>query len=331
MPSAITDVQGIEVGHYTDPAAATGCTVIICREGAVAGVDVRGGAPGTRETDLLRVGNLVDRVHAVLLSGGSAFGLDASAGVMRYQEEQGIGFKVGPAVVPIMPPAILYDLDLVTHLVRPGPGEGYRACLARSSEGVEEGSVGAGTGATVGKALGMKRAMKGGIGTASRVLHGGVVVGAMVVVNAYGGVADHRTGRVVAGPRREEGPGFYDTIELLIKGEDEMPCSPGANTTIVAVATNAFLTKEQAHYLARVSHDGLALTIRPCHTVQDGDTIFALATGRGAETPGSPTSLDLTRLGAAAVEVVASSVLRAVRMAEGLGGVPSLRELSQLS
>ena len=318
---AITDVQGIEIGHYTDRAAATGCTVVVCREGAVAGVDVRGGGPGTRETDLLRPGNLVERAHAVLLSGGSAFGLDASAGVMRYLEERGIGFKLGHAIVPIVPAAILYDLNLITHEVRPGPEEGYRACLVCSSGAVEEGSVGAGTGATVGKSLGMARAVKGGIGTASLELPGGIVVGAIVAVNAYGGVVDHRTGMVVAGPRRENGSGFHDPVELLIRSDGEGQGSPTFNTTIGVVATNASLTKDQAHYLARVSHDGLALTVRPCHTIRDGDTIFALATGVDSATP------DLTRLGAAAVEVVAQSVMRAVRMADGLGGVPSLRDL----
>ena len=322
MTNAITDVAGIEVGHYTDREAATGCTVVMCREGAVAGGDVRGGAPGTRETDLLRPENLVERVHAVLLSGGSAFGLNASVGVMQYLDELGIGLKVGPAVVPIVPAAILFDLNLVTGKVRPGPEEGYKACLACFGGTVEEGSVGAGTGATVGKALGMERAVKGGIGTASLTLPGGVVVGAIVAVNAYGGVVDHRTGEVVAGPRKDDVPGFHHPVELLIKGGGKGRDHLAANTTIGVIATNATLTKEQATYLSRVGHDGLALTVRPCHTIQDGDTIFALATG------GMPGVPDLTVLGAAAVEVVAWAVLRAVRTADGLGGVPSLEELS---
>ena len=319
--NAITDVQGIEVGHYTDRAAATGCTVVACREGAVAGVDVRGGAPGTRETDLLRPGNLVERVHAILLSGGSAFGLDASAGVMRYLEERGVGFEVGTVTVPIVPAAILFDLNLITHQVRPGPEGGYAACLACSSGAVEEGSVGAGTGATVAKALGMDWAVKGGVGTASMELPGGVIVGAIVAVNAYGGVVDQRTGRVIAGPRKKVGPGFHDPIEAVISGYGEGQDNAVTNTCIGVVATNAALTREQVHHLARVSHDGLALTVRPCHTIQDGDTIFALATGQVSSTP------NLTRLGVVAVEVVAQSVLRAVHMAEGLGGVPSLKEL----
>ncbi len=321
MVKGITEVAGIEVGHYTDRAAATGCTVVICRNGAVAAVDVRGGAPGSRETELLRPGNLVEQINAVLISGGSSFGLDAAAGVMRYLEEQGVGFKLGQSTIPIVPAAILFDLNLITGRVRPGPEEGYQACLAGSSETVEEGSVGAGTGATVGKLLGMERATKGGIGTASLRLPDGTIVGALVAVNAYGGVVDHCTGEIVAGPRKDDGAGFHDSVELLLKHDKESRHSASLNTTIAVVATDAILTKDQAHYLARVSHDGLAITIRPCHTIRDGDTVFALATGATSITP------NLTQLGAAAVEVVARSVLRAVDMAEGLGGVPSAKEV----
>ena len=321
MVKGITGVAGIEVGHYTDRAAATGCTVVICCDGAVAAVDVRGGAPGSRETELLRPGNLVERAHAVLISGGSSFGLDAAGGVMRYLEEQGVGFKLGPATIPIVPAAILFDLNLITGRVRPGPKEGYQACLASSPETVGEGSVGAGTGATVGKLRGMESATKGGIGTANLELSDGTIVGALVAVNAYGGIVDHRTGKVVAGPRKKDGSGFHDSVELLLNDDTESRHFASSNTTIAVVATSATLTKDQAHYLARVSHDGLALTIRPCHTIQDGDTVFALATGV------SPTTPDLTQLGAAAVEVVAQSVLRAVEMAEGLGQVPSAKEV----
>ena len=327
MANTITDVPGIKLGHHSDPVSATGCSVIVCADGAVAGVAVRGGAPGTRETDLLRPGSLVDRVHAILLTGGSAFGLDAAAGVMRYLEERGIGYRLDAATVPLVPAAVLYDLNLVTHKVRPGPCEGYQACLAASNGGVEEGSVGAGTGATVGKALGLGRAVKGGIGTASLELPGGAIIGAVVAVNAYGGVVDHSTGLVVAAPRRDDGTGFHDPIALLF-AEDFATSGPAtANTTIGVVATNVPLTREQAHYLAHTSHDGLALTIRPCHTVMDGDTIFTLATGKGEAAAGTTSPRSLARLGAAAVEVVAQSVLRAVLMAEGLGGVPSVREL----
>jgi L-aminopeptidase/D-esterase-like protein len=324
---AITGVSGIEVGHYTDHQAATGCTVVMCRRGAVAAADVRGGAPGTRETALLRPGNLVERAHAVLLAGGSAYGLEAAGGVMRYLEERGIGFKMGSVTVPIVPAAILYDLNLVTHRVRPGPQEGYAACLDCSGRPAQEGSVGAGTGATVAKALGMERAVKGGVGTAGLRLPGGAAVGAIVAVNAYGGVVDPATGRVVAGPRRENAPGFHHPVELLLAGEERLTANPGANTTIGVVATDLSLRVDQAHYLARVSHDGLALTIRPCHTLGDGDTMFALATGVAGERPAASSVREMTRLGAAAVEVVARAVLRAVRTASGLGGVPSVGEL----
>ena len=327
--SAITDVQGIEVGHYTDVEAATGCTVVLCRGGAVAAADVRGGAPGTRETDLLRPGNLVQRAHAVLLAGGSAYGLDAAGGVMRYLEEQGIGFKMGSHVVPIVPAAILYDLNLVTHSVRPGPEEGYRACLDCSGGPVDEGSVGAGTGATVAKILGSSRALKGGLGTASMRLPGGATVGAVVAVNAYGGVVDKASGRVVAGPRRDHGTGFHDPIDALLSLDFQASSAgSGANTTIGVVATDLPLTVEQTQYVARVSHDGLALSIRPCHTMADGDTMFALATGDG---PGPPMSVrEMVELGAGVVEVVAAAVLRAVRAATGLGGVPSVGELARV-
>ena len=321
MNNAITDVQDIEVGHYTDQDGATGCTVVLCRNGAVGGVEVRGGAPGTRETDLLHPGNLVQQVHGVLLTGGSAFGLAAADGVMRYLEEQDVGFRMGDTVVPIVPAAVLFDLGLGTGEVRPGSDEGYKACLGASTGSVEEGSVGAGTGATVGKALGMGRAIKGGVGTASLTLGDGIVVGALVAVNAYGSVVDHASGRLVAGPRAEGSPGFLDTVELLLEGDQCLSPSPSAdNTTIGVVATDAQLTKEQANTLARLSHDGLALTLRPCHTLRDGDTMFAMATGTAGAVP------DMTRLGAATVEVVARAVLSAVQEARGLGGVPSISE-----
>ena len=324
---AITDVPVIEVGHYTNRSSATGCTVVMSRRGAVAAADVRGGAPGTRETDLLQPGNLVDRVHAVLLSGGSSFGLEASAGVMKYLEEQGIGCKIGPSLVPIVPAAILYDLGLVTDQVRPGAAEGYSACLACSDSEVEEGSAGAGTGATVGKALGMNHAVKGGVGTASLDLGAGVFLGAIVAVNAYGGIVDHHTSSLVAGPRTEDGRGFHDSVDLLLADRTSAPASPGTNTSIGVVATNAPLTKDDAHYLARVSHDGLALTIRPCHTIYDGDTVFALGTESDQMSRRRMKPYELARLGAAAVEVVARSVLRAIRSADCLGGAPSIKEL----
>ena len=317
----ITDIEGIEVGHHTDLVHGTGCTALLCRQGAVGGVDVRGGAPGTRETDLLRPSNQVQQLHAVLLTGGSAFGLAAADGVMGYLEAHRIGFAVGANVVPIVPAAVLFDLNLIGGEVRPGPEEGRRACEVASSGEVQQGTAGAGTGATVGKARGMERAVKGGIGTASIALSGGVVVAALVAVNAYGGVVDHRTGEIVAGPRCEPRPGFHDTNKLLLEGRDgARGIAAGENTTIGVVATNATLNKAQADHLARVSHDGLALTVRPCHTPRDGDTMFAMGTCTSPETP------DLTKLGAAAVEATAQAILNAVLSATGLGGVPSVSE-----
>ena len=301
---------------------ATGCTVIICRQGAVGGVDVRGGSPGTRETDLLRPGRRVDRVHAIVLSGGSAFGLDAATGVMGYLEEEGVGFRLGTALIPIVSAAILFDLGLIAANVRPGPEEGRAACLAASTAPVAEGTVGAGTGATVAKARGIGWALKSGIGSASLRLRGGAVVAAVVAVNAYGGVLDHKSGRLVAGPRRRNGNGLDDPVEILL-GEGAEEQGPGmTNTTIGVVATDAALTREEANHLATLSHDGLALTIRPCHTMRDGDTMFALATG------GHQRTVELTALGAAATEVTARAILRAVRTATGLGGIPAVGELA---
>ena len=327
MNQTITSVNGLEAGHHTDLEHATGCTVFLCRNGAVGGVDVRGGSPGTRETDLLRPVHRVGQVHAVVLSGGSAFGLDAASGVVAYLESQGIGFKVGtkedPVIVPIVSSAILYDLGLITSQVRPGPEEGHSACLAASSEPMPEGSVGAGTGATVAKLGGGDRAVKGGIGTAAITLSTGQTVAAAVAVNAVGGVWDYANGQLLAGPRRTGG-GFDDPVAMLLTGESNAPEGP-VNTTIGLVATDAQITKEDANYLARVSHDGLALAIRPCHTVRDGDTMFAMATGH------NKSAVDLTSLGAAAVEATAQAVLRAIRQATGLGGIPSINELADQS
>jgi len=324
LNQTITAVTGLEAGHHTDLEHATGCTVFLCREGAVGGVDVRGGSPGTRETDLLRPVHRVDQVHAVVLSGGSAFGLDAASGVVAYLESQGIGFKVGtednPVTVPIVSSAILYDLGLITSEVRPGPEEGRRACLTASTDPMTEGSVGAGTGATVAKLGGPARGVKGGIGSAAITLSTGQTVAVAVAVNAVGGIFDYTNGQILAGPRRADG-GFDDPVTMLLKGGANAQTSP-VNTTIGLVATDAQLTREDANYLARVSHDGLALSIRPCHTVRDGDTMFAMATGHNR------TPADLTSLGAAAVEATAQAVLRGVRQATGLGGIPSIRELA---
>ena len=322
MNRTITSVPGIEAGHYTDLVNATGCTVVLCRKGAVGGVDVRGGSPGTRETDLLQPARRVDQLFAVTLSGGSAFGLDAATGVMAWLEEQGVGFRVSPEIiVPIVSSAIIYDLGLVNSKVRPGPEEGRAACAAASKDTLSEGTVGAGTGATVAKTGGTPRAVKGGLGSAALKLPNGATVAAAVTVNSIGGIWDYTTGKLVAGPRRDSG-GFDDPVGILLDGSPPASPTGPVNTTIGVVATDARINREEANYLARVSHDGLAVAIRPCHTIRDGDTMFAMATGE------SDTTADLTALGAAAVEVTAQAVLRAVRRATGLGGIPAVSELA---
>lgn len=311
---AITDVAGISVGHFTESRRPTGCTVVLVPTGAVGGVDVRGAAPGTRETDLLSPVNTVDVVHAVLLSGGSAFGLDAAGGVMRWLEEQGVGVDVGAARVPIVPGAVLFDLLVGDARIRPGADAGYAACQAASHTPPAEGNVGAGTGACVGKVFGHERAMKGGIGTAS-VTVGGVTVGALIACNALGDVVDPDTGQVLAGARRPDGQGLMDIRRALLAGEAPIPILAGSNTTIGMVATDAKLTKVQANRLAQVAHDGLARAINPVHTVADGDTLFALATGHHAKHPG------MMVLATMAAEAVARATVRAVLAAQSLKAV----------
>jgi len=320
MYNAITDVPGIKVGHYTNKEAATGCTVILCETGAVAGVDVRGSAPGTRETDLLRPMNLVEKVQAILLSGGSAFGLNAAGGVMRYLEERGFGQETMAAKVPIVPAAVLFDLDIGSSKIRPGVEEGYKACLAATEKKLAEGCVGAGTGATVGKFLGINRATKSGLGTASRKICGDIIVAALVAVNALGDVIDHRTGKLLAGPRSQDNKGFLSTVELLTGSTSSHKQDPlPSNTTLGVVATNACLNKEQVNKLAQMAQDGLARTINPSHTMYDGDTIFALSLGDKMG--------DLTTLGTAAAEVVAEAIIRAVKQAETLAGIPAIKDM----
>lgn len=323
MYNAITDVRGIKVGHYTDKQGITGCTVVLCEDGAVGGVDVRGSAPGTRETDLLRPVNLVQEVNAVLLTGGSAFGLDAASGVMRWLEERGIGFNVGVGVVPIVPAAVLFDLTIGDPKARPDAQAGYSACQAASAGPVEEGSVGAGTGATVGKLLGPKFATKSGLGTSSVRIGKGYVVGAIAAVNAFGDVVDAHTGAIIAGTRRPVVGGFLDTFKQM-QGDLGQTVLSFANTTLVVVATDAYLTKEGVNKVAQMGHDGLARVIRPVHTMFDGDTVFALATGKP---PKHGHGADPSVIGAAAVEVIVQAVMRAVRQAESLGGVPAARDL----
>jgi len=319
--NTITDVPGIKVGHAQDFDAITGCTVVICEDGAVGGVDQRGGAPGTRETDLLRPMHLVERVHAVLLTGGSAFGLDAAAGVMAYLESRKIGFDVGVARVPIVPAAVLFDLDLGSAAVRPDAAMGRRACEAASTDPVEQGSVGAGTGARVGNLFGPMCRMKGGIGSASVTLGGGVVVGALVAVNCYGDVVDPDTGQIVAGARKPNaGHEFADTLASLRTFAGKTASSFAMrNTVIGVVATNAKLNKEQANKIAQIAHNGLARTIRPAHTMLDGDTIFALAAGQK--------KANITVIGAYAAEVVAQAIVNGVRAAASLGGCIAARDM----
>ena len=324
--NSITDVPGIQIGHADDPEALTGCTVVLCEEGAVGGVDQRGGAPGTREVDALRPMHLVQKAHAVVLSGGSAFGLDAASGAVKWLEERGVGFDVRVAKVPIVPAAILFDLAIGRADVRPDAAMGYRACENASTARPKEGNAGAGMGCTVGKILGPGQGMKSGIGTASVDLGGGAVVGAIVAVNAFGDVVEN--GKIVAGARstnigpvRIGAPGYFaDTLAVMktLVGKTILHFSRGGDATVIGVvATNAKLTKEEANKVAQMAHDGLARVIRPAHTMLDGDTLFALATGDKA--------VDVNIVGAYAAEVVAQAILNGVRAAEAVPGWPSVK------
>ena len=308
---AITDVAGIEVGHYTETRRPTGCSVVIARDGAVGGVDVRGAAPGTRETELLHPSNFVERVHAVMLSGGSAWGLDVASGAARWLEEQGVGFDIGVGRLPLVPAAVLFDLHVGDARVRPDAAAGYAACAAATRAHPAEGCVGAGTGATVGKLFGMQYAMKSGIGTAS-VRVDGITVGALVACNAVGDVVDPDTGRPLAGARTEDGTQLRDMRRALLRGELPGALLGGSNTTIGVIATDAVLTKPQAQRLAVVGHDGLARAINPVHTQMDGDTLFALATGAAGRTP------DLVVLATMAAEAVARATVRAALAARSI-------------
>ena len=308
---SITRVAGIEVGHFTDSRRPTGCTVVMARAGAVGGVDVRGAAPGTRETDLLDPCNLVEKVHAIVLAGGSAWGLDAATGAVRWLEENGIGLDVGVGRLPLVPAAVLFDLLVGDMRVRPNAAAGYAACAAASSADPAEGNVGAGTGASVGKMFGIARAMKGGVGTAS-VTVDGVTVGALIACNAVGDVLDPDTAQVVAGARTSDGRHLLDSRRALLRGELPLSLLPGTNTTIGVVATDAVITKAQAQRLAVAAHDGLARSINPVHTQLDGDTLFTLGTGLSGKHPG------MLVLAAMAAEATARATLRAVLAARSL-------------
>jgi L-aminopeptidase/D-esterase-like protein len=318
---SITDVQGIKAGHFTDTRRPTGCTVLLFEKGATAGVDVRGSAPGTRETDLLNPMNSVQQVQAILLSGGSAYGLDAATGVVRYLEEHGLGIHVGSVIVPIVPAAILYDLGIGDSKIRPTAESGYKACQSATGAQVAEGNVGAGAGATVGKMFGPQFAMKSGIGAASiRIGKTGIVVSAIVAVNAVGDVIDPKSGKIVAGARKLDGSGFRDSMAQIRDGH-QVETLAGTNTTIGVVATNVAFDKTQLTKIAQMAHDGLARTINPVHTLSDGDTIFAVATGAISS------KASHGAIGAIAAEVMAQAVLRAVKSARGLPGLPSWQDL----
>jgi len=322
----ITAVPGVEVGHAPAGQGLSGCTALLFRKGAVAGVDVRGGAPGTRETDLLNPINLVDKVHAIMLAGGSAYGLAAAHGAMRYLEEHRIGFNTGAGLVPIVPAAIIFDLNLGKAHARPDAEMGFEACRAASKREVAEGNVGAGSGATVGKILGMAQAMKSGIGSAARAIQGGVMVGAIAVVNSFGDVVDPVSGAIVAGVRsRKVGPlqlgtpGYFaDTMRVMRStlGRTILRFASKSNTVLGVVATNASMSKSAMTKVAQMAQDGIARTIRPSHTLLDGDVMFAVATGGPR--------MDVTLIGSFAAEVLAEAVLRAVRTAGNAAGLPGL-------
>jgi L-aminopeptidase/D-esterase-like protein len=319
MGGSITDVPGIEVGHSQDVEGGTGCTVVLCREGAVPGVDVHGGAPGTRETDAIKPENVIPVAHAVFLSGGSAFGLDCAAGIMRYLEENGIGFNVGPTVVPIVPGAVINDLAFTDAKARPDAAMGYDACRNASRTERRQGNVGAGTGAGIGRLAGnFKASMKGGLGTAGMRV-GDLVVGAIVAVNCIGDVCDPATGELLAGTLTTDKKRIAGAMSLLLGREEGYREVFACNTTIGVVATNAALNKATATRVAMMAHDGLARTINPVHTLGDGDVVFCLGTGT------LQTGID--RVGALAAASMAEAIVNAVRSAETLRGVPCSREI----
>jgi len=317
----IDEMEGIRIGHAHDLNGATGCTVVICAEGATAGVDVRGGAPGTRETDLLNPVSLVQQIHAVVLSGGSAFGLDAASGVMQYLEEKGWGFDVGMARVPIVCAAVLFDLAIGNPKSRPDRAMGYAACLDADTPGCAEGCVGAGTGATVGKILGMGRCMKSGLG-AYCVQCGDLEIGAIVAVNCLGDVIDSETGQTLAGVLDEKGKGCLSTETIMVQQFADRRMTFGGNTTIGVVVTNATLTKSEATKVASMAHNGYGRTLRPAHSMVDGDTIFVLATGR--------VESDVSVAGLLAAQTMTQAVMRAVRLATPLCGLKTCSDLTRM-
>jgi L-aminopeptidase/D-esterase-like protein len=318
---SLTDVPGLKVGHFTHTKRPTGCTVVLAEAGATAGADVRGGAPGTRDIELLRPEMTVQQIHAVVLSGGSAYGLAAADGVMRYLEEREIGFPIGGGVVPIVPAAILFDLGVGGPTPRPDAASGYSAAEAANSDPVPQGNVGAGAGATVGKMFGRARAMKGGLGSASLKLPGGLVIGALAAVNCIGDVVDPDNGEPLAGARTTDGKSLIDSMSELRRGVTMDAARRGENTTLGIVAANVTWTKAEATKVAQMAHDGLARSIRPSHLPMDGDTVFALGTG------GNPLGDMLATVGALAADVLAQAVVSAVLHAERMAGFPAYRDL----
>ena len=316
--ATLTAVPGIKVGHHTLSGRPTGCTVVLIEGGATAGVDVRGAAPATRDTDLLNPTKMVEQIFGIALSGGSLFGLSSGDGVLRYLEEKNVGILYGGRHIPIVPGASIFDLGVGDATVRPAADCGYRAAQAATTAPVVEGSVGAGAGATLGKLAGMERAMKSGVGSAAIVMPDGLIVAALVVVNPLGDVIDPATGKVVAGVRTPDGRGFADARVMMRSGAPR--ASRGDNSTIGVIATNARLTKAQASYLAQLTDDGYARAIWPIHTIVDGDTVFAIATGTR---PGAP---DLVALGALAADVMATAVIRGATQATGLPNLPAVRD-----
>ncbi len=325
MRNALTDVAGIAVGHWDDPVAGTGCTVILTPQGATGSLDVRGSSPGTRETDLLQPLGNVDKVHGVALSGGSAFGLATADGVMRWLDERDYGWPTPVARVPIVPAAILFDLGVGDPQVRPTAADAYAACQAASVQDVSRGSVGVGMGCTVGKLLGLERATRGGLGQAAVRLPGDIVVAALVAVNSLGDVVDPWAGQIVAGARAEDGLELVDSLAVVQAQADRFRFRPPPlreNTTIGVIATNLALTKLQCQKLAQMGHDGMGRATRPAHTMYDGDCLFALATGE------NPRSVEMSLLGAVAAEVVARAILDGVRSARPGYGLPAASQLT---
>ncbi|MDW8003124.1 MAG: P1 family peptidase [Deltaproteobacteria bacterium] len=318
MRNAITDVPGIKVGHASDFKGYTGCTVILCEEGATCGMDIRGSASGTRQIDALSVSHIVEHIHALLLCGGSSFGLEAAQGVMAYLEEKGVGFDAGVRKIPIVPTAVIFDLGFGDPFAKPTPEMGYEACMSSSCD-VSEGSVGVGVGATVGKLFEMERAMKGGVGTSSIVMPNGLILGALCVVNAFGDVLDNVTGKIIAGARKDsKSYEFADTMKCMREGYLKRQFGM-VDTTLGVVATNAKFTKRDMTKIAQMAHGGIMKTISPAHTTFDGDLIFALSTGE--------IEADINLVGILAAFVVAEAIKRAVKKADGFGIVPAFKDI----